>query len=89
MHLRQPGFTYIACGSFTKIKDRIKKITETVDSRYKTCFQHDSLNRITAANKVLRDKAFNIDKNSNCDGYQHGLSSMVDSFLDKNFWWSN
>ena len=38
MHLRQPGFTYIACGSFTKIKDRIKKITETVDSRYKTCF---------------------------------------------------
>ena len=23
MHLRQPGFTYSACGPFAKIKDRI------------------------------------------------------------------
>ena len=34
MHLRQPGFTYSACGPFTKNKERIKKITETGDSRY-------------------------------------------------------
>ena len=26
MHLRQPGFTYSACGPFTKHKERIKKI---------------------------------------------------------------
>ena len=26
MHLRQPEFTYSACGSFTKSKERIKKI---------------------------------------------------------------
>ena len=26
MHLRQPGFTYSACGPFTKNKERIKKI---------------------------------------------------------------
>ena len=26
MHLRQPEFTYSACGSFTKIKERIKKL---------------------------------------------------------------
>ena len=26
MHLRQPGFTYIACGPFTKNKQRIKKM---------------------------------------------------------------
>ena len=25
MHLRQPGFTYSACGAFTKNKERIKK----------------------------------------------------------------
>ena len=26
MHLKQAGFTYIACGLFTKNKERIKKI---------------------------------------------------------------
>ena len=34
MHLRQLGFTYSACGTFTKNKERIKKIKETEDSRY-------------------------------------------------------
>ena len=32
MHLRQPRFTYSACGSFTKRNN--KKIKETGDSRY-------------------------------------------------------
>ena len=48
MHLRQPGFTYSACGLFPKNKERIQKFKETGDSRYisqnnldKTCFQHD------------------------------------------------
>ena len=47
MHLRQPGFTYSACGSFTKSKERIEKFKQTGDSRYiyrneldKACFQH-------------------------------------------------
>ena len=26
VHLRQPGFTYSACGSFTKCKERIQKL---------------------------------------------------------------
>ena len=34
MHLRQPGFTYSACGSFTENKERIQKFKETGDSRY-------------------------------------------------------
>ena len=45
MHLR---FAYIACGPFTKNKERIRKSEETGDSRYiyqkqldKACFQHD------------------------------------------------
>ena len=48
MHLRQPGFTYSACGPFTKNKERIQIFTQTGDSRYiykneldKAYFQHD------------------------------------------------
>ena len=41
------------------------------------------LNRRTAADKVLRDKALSIDKNPKYDGYQRGLDSMVYKFFDK------
>ena len=34
MHLRQPGFTYSACGPFTTHKQRIKKFMETGDANY-------------------------------------------------------
>ena len=97
MHLRQPGFTYNDCGPFTKKKERIQKLKETGDSRYiyqneldNTCFQHDmayrdftDLTRRTTSDKILRDKAFNIAKNSKYDGCQRGLASMVYKFFDK------
>ena len=71
MHLRQPKFTYSACGPFTKNKKRIQKFKETGDSRYiyrneldKACFQPNmafgdftDLAKRTAADKVLRDEA--------------------------------
>ena len=48
IHLRQPEFTYSACGPFTKNKERIQKFKEIEDSQYiyqkeldKACFQHD------------------------------------------------
>ena len=41
------------------------------------------LNRKTAADKVLRDKAFSIAKNLKHDAYQRGLGSMVYKFFDK------
>ena len=41
------------------------------------------LNRRTTADKALHDKAFNIVKNPNYDGYQRGLASMVYEFFDK------
>ena len=45
------------------------------------------LNRRTFADKVLRDKAFNIAKNPKYDGYKRGLASMVYKLFDKkNFW---
>ena len=91
MHLKQPGFIYSALGRFTKSKERIQMFKETGDSRYiyrnefdKTCFQHDTvygdfkdLARRTAADKVLRNKTFNIAKDPKYDGYQRGLVSMV------------
>ena len=68
---------------FTKNKERIQTLKETGDSRYiyqnklgKACFQHDmaygyfkDLNRRTAADEVLRDKAINIAEDPKYDGY--------------------
>ena len=34
MHLKIPGFTQSACGSFTKNKGRIKKFKEAGDTSY-------------------------------------------------------
>ena len=41
------------------------------------------LTRITASDKILRDKAFDIAKNLKCDEYQSEIASMVYKFLDK------
>ena len=95
--LRQPRFVYSACGPFTRHKERIKEFKLTGDTRYiyrneldKACFQHDSayadhkdlINR-TEADKVLKDKAYDIASNPEYDGYQRGLASMVYKFFDK------
>ena len=34
MHLKQPGFTYSACGPFTKNKERIEKFMHTWNIDY-------------------------------------------------------
>ena len=41
------------------------------------------LKRRTAADNILRDKAYNIAKNPKYDGYQRGLASMLYKFFDK------
>ena len=98
MHLRQPQFTCSACGPFTKHKQRIQKFKETgyTNDIYKNeldkaCFPHDAaysdskdLTKRTVADKILRNRAFNIAKDSKYDGYQRGLSSTVYTFLIKN-----
>ena len=97
MHLRQPQFTYSACGLFTKHKQRIQKFKETGDTNYiyknelyNACFAHDvaysdskDLTKRTVADKILRNRAFNIAKDPKYDGYQRGLASMVYKFFDK------
>ena len=97
MHSRQPGFTYSACGLFTKNIERLQKFKETGHSQYiyqnkldKPCFHHDmvygdfkDLTRRTVSDQILCDKVFNIAKNPKYDGYQSGIASMVYKFSDK------
>ena len=49
LHLRQPGFTYCACGLYTKHHERISKFVETGDLKNlyrneldKACLAHDA-----------------------------------------------
>ena len=97
IHLKQPGFTYSACGPFTKNKERIENFMRTGKTNFiykneldKACFQHDmtygeskDLAKRTHSDKVLRDKAFKIASDPKCDGYQRGLASMVYKYFDK------
>ena len=97
MHLKQPGFTYSACGPFTKNKERIEKFMQTGNTDFiyrneldKACFQHDmaygkskDLVKRTQSDKVLRDKAFKIASDPKYDGYQRELASMVYKLFDK------
>ena len=48
IHLKQPEFTYSACGPFTKDKERIEHFKETGDRNYiykneldNACFSYD------------------------------------------------
>ena len=93
IHLRQPQFTYSACGPFTRHEERIQKFKETGDTNYiymneldKACFTHDAaypdskdLTKRTIADK---NRAFDITKDPKYDGYQRGLASMVYKFFD-------
>ena len=97
INLRQPQFTYSACGPFTKHKQKIQKFKETGDTNYiykneldKACFPHDTaysdskdITKRTVADKILKNKAFDIAKDPKYDRYQRGLASMVYKFFDK------
>ena len=97
LHLKQPGFIYSLCGTFTKSKERIETFMQTGSTDFiyrneldKTCFQHGmaygkskDLIKRTHWDKVLRDKAFKIASDPKYDGYQRGLASMVYKFFDK------
>ena len=96
IHLRQPQFTYSACGPFTKHEQRIQKFKETEDTNYiykneldKACFVYDAaysdskdLTKRTVADKIFKNKAFDTAKDPKYDGYQRGLASMIYKFFD-------
>ena len=97
MHLKQTGFTYSACGPFTKTEKRIEKFMQTGDTSFiykkeldKACFQHDvaydktkDIVKRIQSDKVLNHKAFEIAIDPKYDGYQRGLASMVYKFFDR------
>ena len=70
MHLKQPDFTYSACGPFTKNKERIEKFMHTGNTDFiykneldKAGFQYDIAHgkskdpaKRIQSDKVLRDK---------------------------------
>ena len=97
IHLKQPRFTYRACGQFSRNEQRTQKLMQTGDTNNiykkeldKVCFQHDmaygkykDLERRAQSDKVLKDKAFETANNPKYYGYQRRLASMVYKFFDK------
>ena len=95
MHLKQPGFTYSACGPFPKNKEGIGKFIQTGNTNFiyindldEVCFKHDTayveskdLVKRTESDKALRDKPLEIASDPKYDGYQTGLVSMVYKFF--------
>ena len=91
LNLKQPGFTYSACGPFTKNNERIEKFMRTGNTNFiykseldKACFQHDmgyakskDIAKRTQSNKVLRDKEFKIVSDLKYSGYQRLLVEVV------------
>ena len=95
MQLKQPGFTYSACGHLPETKKELKNLCRqeieilfTEMSMFWTWFclwqiKSKDLAKKTQSDKVLRDKAFKIASDPKYDGYQRGLASMVYKFFDK------
>ena len=97
MHLKQPGFTYSACGPFTKHHKRNKKSRETDHLKHlhrneldKACCANDAaysncknLAKRTISDKILKDRAYEIARSHKYDGYQRTLATMVYRFFDK------
>ena len=100
IHLKQHGLRHSICGPFIKDKERTPKLQKTWHSiyiylskprRYSLLsiwhvlwiYLEDLLKR-TRADKILRNKFFNITKNPKYDGYQRSPASIVYKFVDKN-----
>ena len=89
IHLRDLKVgTYSACSPFTRHKGRINKFIQTGDTNYiykneldKACFAHardfKDIKHGTAADKILRGKAYEIAKDPKYCGSQTGLATMV------------
>ena len=86
--LKQPGFTYSACGPFSKHCKGIQKFRETGNLKHlyrneveKACFANDAacsdLAERTISAKILKDRAYEIARNCKCDAYQRAIASTV------------
>ena len=89
--------THSDCGPFTRPKDRINRFIQTDGTNYiyknkldKACFAYDAaytdfkdIKNRTAADKILRDKAYKIAKDPKHYGSQRGLASLLYKCFDK------
>ena len=96
MHLKQPSFTYSACGPFTKTKKELKSLCklEIQTLSIKMNLINHVFNMIwlmanqkiqqkrKQSDKAFRDKPFKIESNPKYDGYQRGSATMVYNFFD-------
>ena len=97
LNLKQRGFTYSACGPFTKHRERIQKFRETGNLKHlyrnkldKACFSYDDaysdskdLVKRTLSGEILKDRACESARNRKYDGSQRALAIMVYKVFDK------
>ena len=91
LHLKQAGFTYTACGPFTKHRGRLKKFRKTGHLKHlykneldKACFAHNAaysdgkdLAKRTISHKSLNNRTDEIPRNHNYDRYQRALDKAL------------
>ena len=97
LHLRQPGFIYSACGTFTKHRERIQifRAAGALKHLYrneldKGCFDHHTaysdskdLAKRTVSDKIMKDTGYEIAINPKYNGHQRGLASILHKFFVK------
>ena len=82
MHLKQPGFNYSACGSFTKNKERIEKFMQTRNTDFiykneldKACFQHDMAYG-KSKDLIKRTQSEKVKESTCNEGNQHAMKEI-------------
>ena len=97
MHLKQPDFTYSACGPFTKNKElkslcklkiqilfiKMNLIKLIFNMIWLMYGKSKDLIKRTQSDKILKAKAFKSANDPKYGDYQRGLASMVSKFFDK------
>ena len=97
LHLKQPVFTYSACGPFTKHRERIQIFKDTGHLKHlhrnelkKACFAHGAaycdskgLAKRVISDNILKDRAYENATNCQYDGCHRALASIVCVFFDK------
>ena len=92
MHLRHPSFKYSVFEPLNKNrKEELKKLKRQksqgkfIKTNQRNLEKSRDLPGKIALDNVLSDEAFNIAKNRNYDEYQHGLTSVIYNFFNKDF----
>ena len=97
LHLKQPGFTYSACGPFTKHYEIIQKFREAEHLKHlyrneldKACFPHDTAHfdnkyfaKRTISDKIFKDRAYEDARNCKKTGSGISVNEQLAKELHK------